>query len=73
MKFKTGSFFSRLLSYNIIIVFITLLSISLVFGYLIQNYYYGLREWKTTNSGHRISEIINEYIEVENLGNINRQ
>lgn len=73
MKFGTGSFFLRLLSYNIIIVFITILSISLVFGYLIQNYYYGLREWKTTNSGHRISELVNEYIEGENLSKINRE
>ncbi len=73
MKFGTGSFFSRLLGYNIIIIFITLLSISLAFGYLIQNYYYGLREWKTTNSGHRISEVINEYIEGENLSKINRE
>jgi len=73
MKFGTNSFFSRLLSYNIIIVFITLLSISLVFGYLIQNYYYGLREWKTTNNGHRISEVVNEYIEGENLQRINKE
>ena len=73
MKINLNSFLSRLLSYNIIIVFITLISISLIFGYLIQNYYYGLREWKTTKNGNRISEIVNEYIEGESLKNINKQ
>ena len=71
MKLKSNSFFTRLLSYNIIIVFITLISLGIVFGYLIQNYYYGLREWKTTRNGHRISEVVNEYIEGENLQKIN--
>lgn len=71
MKLKSNSFFTRLLSYNIIIVFITLISLGVVFGYLIQNYYYGLREWKATRNGHRISEVVNEYIEGENLQKIN--
>ncbi|RCW50590.1 MULTISPECIES: sensor histidine kinase [Halanaerobium] len=67
MKINFNSFFSRLLITNTIIVLITIIIISGIFGYLIQNYYYGLREWKASKDGHRIAEIINNYINDANL------
>ena len=67
MKINFNSFFSRMLISNTIIVLLTIIIISSIFGYLIKNYYYGLREWKTSKDGHRIAEIINDYIDEANL------
>jgi signal transduction histidine kinase len=72
MKINFKSFFSRLLIFNTIIVLVTIIVISSIFGYLINNYYYGLREWKSTKDGHRIADIINAYIYETNFSEFNQ-
>jgi len=61
MKFNKG-FFGRLLLSYLVIIFISLTIIGIMFGYLIQNYYFGLKEWEATNNGRRIAELVSENI-----------
>ncbi|MFW5971893.1 MAG: sensor histidine kinase [Bacillota bacterium] len=38
-----------------------------MFFYLVQNYYFGLKEWEATNNGRRIAELVSENITGGNL------
>ncbi|MFW5991919.1 MAG: ATP-binding protein [Halanaerobiaceae bacterium] len=60
--FNIKSFFGRLMLSHLIIIFISLTVIGIMFGYLVQNYYFGLKEWEATNNGRRIAELVSENI-----------
>ncbi len=65
MKIKlidTESFFGKLLLSHLVLIFISLTVTGIIFGYLIQNYYFGLKEWEATNNGRRIAELVSENI-----------
>ncbi|MTI58985.1 MAG: HAMP domain-containing protein [Firmicutes bacterium] len=64
---KSRSFFSRLMLSHLIIIFISLTVIGIMFGYLIQNYYFGLKEWEATNNSRRIAELVSENISGGNI------
>jgi len=65
--FNIKSFFGRLMLSHLIIIFISLTVIGIMFGYLVQNYYFGLKEWEATNNGRRIAELVSESITEGNL------
>ncbi len=71
IRFNPSSFFGRLMIYNIIIIFISLLVIGVIFGYLIQNYYYGLKEWKATTNSRRIAHLVSKNISDDSLSKEN--
>ncbi len=52
---------------HMIIIFISLAVIGIMFGYLVQNYYYGLKEWEATNNGRRVASLVSENLEEENI------
>ncbi|MFW5976511.1 MAG: sensor histidine kinase [Bacillota bacterium] len=65
--FNTRSLFGKLMLTQLIIIFISLIVISIMFSQLIQNYYYGLKEFEATNNGRRIAELVSETISNGNL------
>lgn len=71
MKLKkvisTRSLFGKLMFTQLIIIFISLTVIGIMFSQLIQNYYYGLKEFEATNNGRRIAELVSETISNGNL------
>ncbi|AGB40399.1 signal transduction histidine kinase [Halobacteroides halobius DSM 5150] len=67
MKFDIKSFFGRLMLSHLIIILISLLVIGIIFGYLIQNYYFGLKEWKVTRKGQRIAKLVSRNVSENKL------
>lgn len=68
LKFFTSrSFFSKLMLSHLIIIFISLTVIGIIFSYLVQNYYFGLKEWEATNNSRRIAELVSENISEGNI------
>ena len=67
MKLNTRSFLGRLMISHVVVIIISLLVIGLIFGYLVQNYYFGLREWKATNNGKRIAKLVSANVTGRNL------
>ncbi|MFW5986291.1 MAG: ATP-binding protein [Halanaerobiales bacterium] len=67
-KFNLKSIFGRLMLSHLIIIFISLTVIGILFGYLVQNYYHGLRELEATNSGRRIAQLVSENISGGSIG-----
>lgn len=59
---NTNSIFGRLMVSHLVIIFISLAVIGIMFGYLIQNYYNGLKEWEATNNSRRIASLVSENI-----------
>ncbi len=66
MKFFK-SFFGKLIVSHLIIILITLTVIGVSFIYLIQNYYFGLKEWDAIKNGRRVAKIVSENISEGNL------
>ncbi len=64
---KKDSIFGRLMLSHLIIIFISLTVIGLMFGYLVQNYYHGLKEWEATNNSRRIAKLVSESLSEGNL------
>lgn len=57
---------------QLLVIFITLLVIGIIFGHLIQRYYFGVKEWEVITKGQRIASLIADSIphgrfEEENL------
>lgn len=52
---------------HITVILISLIVIGIIFGYLIQSYYFGLREWKATNKGKRIAKLVSDNVTGESL------
>lgn len=65
--FNRNSILGRLMISYLIIIFLSLTVIGLMFGYLVQNYYFGLKEWEATNNGRRVASLVSENIEEENI------
>lgn len=61
-SFNFQSFFGRLLISYLIIIVISLTVIGISFGYLVQRYFYGLKEWDATSNGRRIARLVSENI-----------
>ncbi len=55
---KPGSFFSRILLANIIVIIITLVAVSLFFFNIVERYLFSLREFEITNDAHKVSEVL---------------
>ena len=47
---------------NLLIILISLAVIGIMFGYLVQNYYFGLKEWEVTTNSQRIARLVSENI-----------
>ncbi len=47
---------------NLLIILISLAVIGIMFGYLVQNYYFGLKEWEAANNSQRIAKLVSENI-----------
>lgn len=62
MGFGPKTFFSRLMLSQLLVIIITLLVIGIIFGHLIQRYYFGVKEWEVINKGQRIAALIAESI-----------
>lgn len=62
MRISLKSFFSRLMLSQLLVILITLLVIGVIFGYLIQRYYFGIKEWEVITKGQRIAALITESI-----------
>ncbi len=60
--------FVRLIGIQLISVSISLLIIGLLFGYLVEKYYYGLREWELIEVGERLTQSLLHPVV---LGNVN--
>ncbi len=61
--FNINSILGRLMVSYLIVIFISLAVIGVMFGYLVQNYYNGLKEWEATNNSRRIATLVSENIE----------
>lgn len=59
---QPNSFFGKLFISHIIITFITLSVIGVLVVYLIQNYFFGLKEWEAVNNSRRIASLVSESI-----------
>lgn len=62
-----NSIFGRLMISHLVIIFIALAVIGIMFGYLIQNYYDGLKEWEATNNSRRIATLVSENITEDSI------
>ncbi|MFO7815922.1 MAG: HAMP domain-containing sensor histidine kinase [Halanaerobiales bacterium] len=58
-----NSILGRLMISHLVIIFISLAVIGIMFGYMVQNYYNGLKEWEATNNSRRIAALVSENIE----------
>ena len=67
MKLNLRSFLGRLMISHVAVILISLVVIGLIFGYLVQNYYFGLREWKATNNGKRIAKLVSSNVTGQTL------
>jgi HAMP domain-containing protein len=47
---------------NLFIILISLAVIGVMFGYLVQNYYFGLKEWEAASNSQRIAKLVSENI-----------
>ncbi len=65
--FEIKTLFGKLLSLNLVIILISLTVIGVLFSYLIQNYYYGLKEYEARNNGRRIAKQVSENISGGNI------
>lgn len=61
--FNINSILGRLMVSYLVVIFISLAVIGIMFGYLVQNYYNGLKEWEATNNSRRIASLVSENIE----------
>lgn len=52
---------------NLLIILISLAVIGIMFGYLVQNYYFGLKEWEATTNSQRIAKLVSENISGGNI------
>src|SRR6056297_1200988 len=65
--FNINSILGRLMVSYLIVIFISLAVIGIMFGYLVQNYYNGLKEWEATNNSRRIATLVSENIGEGNI------
>ncbi|HKL13285.1 MAG TPA: HAMP domain-containing sensor histidine kinase [Halanaerobiales bacterium] len=65
--FNINSILGRLMVSYLIVIFLSLAVIGIMFGYLVQNYYYGLKEWEATNNSRRIASLVSENIGEANI------
>ncbi len=62
-----NSIFGRLMISHLVIILLSLAVIGIMFGYLIQNYYNGLKEWEATNNSRRIASLVSENITEDSI------
>jgi len=67
MILNSRSFLGRLMISHLVVIIISLVVIGIIFGYLIQSYYFGLREWKATKNGKRIAKLVSSNVTGHNL------
>lgn len=67
MKFNPKSFFAKMLISHLTIILISLIVLGIIFGYLVFNYYSGLKEWEATNNSQRIASLVSQSISNDNL------
>jgi len=65
--FNFNSILGRLMFSYLIIIFLSLAVIGVMFGYLVQNYYNGLKEWEATNNSRRVASLVSENIGKGNI------
>lgn len=60
MREKQRSVFTRIVGIQLVSVCISLLIVGVIFGWLLQKYYFGVREWNLIEQGHRIVGMLQE-------------
>ncbi len=65
--FNFNSILGKLMLSHLVIILISLTVIGVMFGYLVQNYYYGLKEWEATNNSRRVASLVSENISEGNI------
>ena len=65
-KLKTGNLFFKLLGAHLLVVLITLLAVSLVFSYLVEEYFFSTREWELALQAEKVAETLKEEIQSGN-------